>query len=1301
MSKVHILPNLRKGLSKNIEQNLTDQNGFRAGFMLRADFKGVKSSDDSSASVKTDSISRERKFILAGPADIKSVNQAAISQVVPVHNSSGYSKDYMPYVEFYEEDFPWRYTPLPSSDKLKPWLLLLACKSADGDVPSEYVIKTDSQGFKSVAITPSDNTLYPSYEEFHKLAHVQITTPDSITGDDIEKIKQYIKDNPDDGISRLFCNRPLEADTAYTIFLVPAFELGRRAGLGENLSGAKLDQLSWNPGTSARTFPVYYQWTMRTGSEKFMKLAGKQRFVRKEDFEALPDGLKVDISETGLRSYKEKYPAGDDSTPIDVPVALVKNGFDEDALVEEMDYAVKQKISFGDVSARNTKMDQTSSTSAVAAEQGGRKSIIGEGMAEELMDLLQKSPVFSKDADFSSSEDPWIVPTVYGARHILADKSDLKDDTKFFKDLNLKFRNRTAAGLGVSVVKKNQEAFTNRAWGMVEEINALNQRIREFYESWKLNGAAAKKTTDLGEYKFAPSASGLQTDAAIRVASAQSSADIDALTLATDVSGNDLNLRTAVMGPLKKVGGVSINLLDIISDIDNWNENKLLLKRITPGYKILTGMEDYFSSVDPRFSFLKTVFKIGYAEYYFNQRDSLVKSDPDTPYMTFEADNITASIPRTTTYGPVKDAFRAMMWTADTTVFKFNGARSTSTLESLAAMLEGSRKEFDQKWGENLGETTGFLHQMCLPITAYVHPDATSSSKYIGYAVYMKEKAYAPFKEDYPDGFCVLFDRPSWQVKGSKLYILPESMMKKATDIRMKYARKNKDDKLAFDHSVSLSYDSAAGKYVPKEGANRDYGKKCYWYINDQVSVKELRADLIKSTAMFIALKHLNENLQKRREAWGESTFQMKWGQSTNIYTNLQNDKAWLTMWEYGLELYCSYPLPNSRASVTMSYYIGYDGKNSMRSGDQASINAKYLCDIVNKAVEGLEWLDSVMWWPNEIHIMSLNLPELDADKMAGSEKLFNSIDSSYESLVRQIEALRKSLEAKSLLNPRPAPKQEDEAPLPKQKNDADQANRDRLVALANEFASKGITLNLGDSNFDGKYPIMAYPIFPDPTSFYLRELSERFILPSVEKLKKNSISCFITNPVFEEAFLAGMNTEMGRELLWREYPTDERGSYFRKFWDQVELPSDFKDDYFDVKYLHKWNKPLGENHEEGKGRMIVFVVKSELMEMYPQTTLCLASKGISDGKEFLYEVLSPKMTGWLSDDAFMAGFDPEKITSTEGIYLAFVETDKSQRFSLVPSVKGDTLSSDFAVNRKDDGSVWGIEIAPEYLKIK
>ena len=35
---------------------------------------------------------------------------------------------------------------------------------------------------------------------------------------------------------------------------------------------------------------------------------------------------------------------------------------------------------------------------------------------------------------------------------------------------------------------------------------------------------------------------------------------------------------------------------------------------------------------------------------------------------------------------------------------------------------------------------------------------------------------------------------------------------------------------------------------------------------------------------------------------------------------------------------------------------------------------------------------------------------------------------------------------------------------------------------------------------------------------------------------------------------MVGLNHEFGRELLWREYPTDERGSYFRQFW-SVQRP--------------------------------------------------------------------------------------------------------------------------------------------------
>ena len=179
------------------------------------------------------------------------------------------------------------------------------------------------------------------------------------------------------------------------------------------------------------------------------------------------------------------------------------------------------------------------------------------------------------------------------------------------------------------------------------------------------------------------------------------------------------------------------------------------------------------------------------------------------------------------------------------------------------------------------------------------------------------------------------------------------------------------------------------------------------------------------------------------------------------------------------------------------------------------------------------------------------------------------------------------------------------------------------------------------------------------------------------------------------------MNTEMGRELIWREYPTDERGSYFRKFWDQDELPEDFSKGYFDVKYMHNWKGRLGQNHEPGKGRMIVFVIKSELMMMYPQTSICLARAKTSSNERYLEKILSPAMTGWLSNDTFMAGFYPDQLETTSGVYLTFVETDKSQRFS--NEYKGsanDSLSSQFAVNRSDNGSVWGVEVHPSYLQL-
>ena len=90
--------------------------------------------------------------------------------------------------------------------------------------------------------------------------------------------------------------------------------------------------------------------------------------------------------------------------------------------------------------------------------------------------------------------------------------------------------------------------------------------------------------------------------------------------------------------------------------------------------------------------------------------------------------------------------------------------------------------------------------------------------------------------------------------------------------------------------------------------------------------------------------------------------------------------------------------------------------------------------------------------------------------------------------------------------------------------------------------------------------PIMAAPVFEVPMYERLDAYNRDWLVPGLGKIPKpDFVTLLETNPKFTEAFLAGLSYEMGRELLWRGYPTDQRGTYFRRFWtpDQDELAQD------------------------------------------------------------------------------------------------------------------------------------------------
>ena len=85
-----------------------------------------------------------------------------------------------------------------------------------------------------------------------------------------------------------------------------------------------------------------------------------------------------------------------------------------------------------------------------------------------------------------------------------------------------------------------------------------------------------------------------------------------------------------------------------------------------------------------------------------------------------------------------------------------------------------------------------------------------------------------------------------------------------------------------------------------------------------------------------------------------------------------------------------------------------------------------------------------------------------------------------------------------------------------------------------------------------------------------LRDLSQELLLPGLGHVPPNTVTLLETNAKFVESFMAGLNTEMGRELLWRGFPTDQRGTYFRQFWEGAQR---------DIEPIDQWGaRPLGEN---------------------------------------------------------------------------------------------------------------------------
>src|SRR5262249_51993334 len=143
----------------------------------------------------------------------------------------------------------------------------------------------------------------------------------------------------------------------------------------------------------------------------------------------------------------------------------------------------------------------------------------------------------------------------------------------------------------------------------------------------------------------------------------------------------------------------------------------------------------------------------------------------------------------------------------------------------------------------------------------------------------------------------------------------------------------------------------------------------------------------------------------------------------------------------------------------------------------------------------------------------------------------------------------------------------------------------------------------------DGRIePVMACPRFDHPMYEPLHRYDREWMIPGLGLIRQPEMATLLqTNNRFIEAYMVGLNHEMARELLWRDYPTDQRGTYFASSWPgQGELAAE----------LHEPAWAAGSLREHVKKELdgqLVFLARGELIRRYPGVVAHAARQAASD----------------------------------------------------------------------------------------
>jgi hypothetical protein len=215
--------------------------------------------------------------------------------------------------------------------------------------------------------------------------------------------------------------------------------------------------------------------------------------------------------------------------------------------------------------------------------------------------------------------------------------------------------------------------------------------------------------------------------------------------------------------------------------------------------------------------------------------------------------------------------------------------------------------------------------------------------------------------------------------------------------------------------------------------------------------------------------------------------------------------------------------------------------------------------------------------------------------------------------------------------------------------------------------------------------PIQSAPQIDRPMYEPLRDISNDWILPGVGDVPNNTVSLVVSNQAFIEAYMAGLNHEMTRELVWNEFPVDQRGTYFRQFWDaRAFVPSPDNthtpDELKDIQPISTWPAAaqLGQNSprpavETPTDARVVLLVRGQLIKRYPNVIVYAATDPVRpDPPALPYKERHPVFQGFLGGDVAYYAFDL-KLSEVNGAgspwYFILQEQPAEPRFGVPDTI--------------------------------